>query len=171
MNIINQLIKLQFLFLLLWCLRLPFTVTGFVLSPCRNTAGTGTKLILYYKLIYRFMHIYTYIYWILTDAMNKERAKTSLKNIYLSLYCNVYVWEGPGDWTKTAIYWPPLLWWSVLCLSRSPGLLNRRPGGPLCWLSLLHLITNWSPNSIVGPHLVSNSFFSNCPASCLDRVI
>ena len=31
-----------------------------------------------------------------------------------------------------------------MCLSSSPGLLNRRPGGHLCWLSLLHLITNWS---------------------------
>ena len=27
--------------------------------------------------------------------------------------------------------------------SCSPG-LNRRPGDPLCWLSLLHLITSWS---------------------------
>ena len=44
------------------------------------------------------------------------------------------MWEGVGDWTKTAIYWPPLLWPSALCLSRSPGLLNRRPRGPLCWV-------------------------------------
>ena len=64
---------------------------------------------------------------------------------YIShIICNVCVWERFGDWTKTAIYWPPILWPSALCLSRSPGLLNRRPGGPLCWLSLLHLITNWS---------------------------
>ena len=66
------------------------------------------------------------------------------KKIYLSLYCKVCLWEGVGDWTKTAIYWPPLLWPSSLCLFRSPGLLNRRPRGSLCWLSLLHLITNWS---------------------------
>ena len=42
-----------------------------------------------------------------------------------------------GSWrpNRTAIYWPPLLWPSALCLSRSPGLLvNRRPGGPLCWV-------------------------------------
>ena len=45
------------------------------------------------------------------------------------------MWEGVGDWTKTAIYWPPLLWPSALCLSRSPGLFNRRPRGPaLCWM-------------------------------------
>ena len=50
-------------------------------------------------------------------------------------------------------------------------MLNRRPGCPPCWLSLLHLITNWSglqtPSGVprapsVGwwlslPHLVSNS--------------
>ena len=30
---------------------------------------------------------------------------------------------------------PPLLWPSALCLSRSPGLLNRRSRGPaLCWM-------------------------------------
>ena len=41
-----------------------------------------------------------------------------------------------GSWrpNRTAIYWPPLLWPSALCLSRSPGLLNRRPRGPLCWM-------------------------------------
>ena len=54
-----------------------------------------------------------------------------------------------GSWrtNRTAIYWPPLLWPSALCLSRSPGLLNRRPRAQLSvgwWLSLLHLITNWS---------------------------
>ena len=51
-----------------------------------------------------------------------------------------------GRWRpiRIAIYWPPLLWPSALCLSRSPGLLNRRLRGPLCWLSLLHLISNFS---------------------------
>ena len=46
----------------------------------------------------------------------------------------VLLWEGVGDWTKTAICWPPLLWPSALCLSCSPVLLNRRPRGPLCWV-------------------------------------
>ena len=42
-----------------------------------------------------------------------------------------------GSWrpNRTAIYWPPLLWLSALCLSCSPGLLNRRPRGPaFCWM-------------------------------------
>ena len=81
-----------------------------------------------------------------------------------------------GSWRPniTAIYWPPLLWPSALCLSRSPGLLNRRPSdSALCWImaffsaSFLQLL--WSPNSIGVPegpfvrvwlslpHLVNNS--------------
>ena len=34
-----------------------------------------------------------------------------------------------GSWRPniTATYWPPLLWPSALCLSRSPELLNQRP--------------------------------------------
>ena len=42
-----------------------------------------------------------------------------------------------GSWrpNRTATYWPSLLWPSALCLSRSPGLLNWRPGGPVfCWV-------------------------------------
>ena len=65
---------------------------------------------------------------------------------------------------------PTLMAISVVSF-RSPGLLNRRPGGPLCWLSRLHLITNWSglqtPSGVPRapsagwwlslPHLLSNS--------------
>ena len=47
---------------------------------------------------------------------------------------------------KLQYFDPPLLWPSTLCLSRSPGLLNRRPRCPLCWV--LHLISNFS-----GPQL------------------
>ena len=53
-----------------------------------------------------------------------------------------------GSWrpNRTAIYWPPLLWPSALCLCRSTGLLNRRPRGPLHWMlfSLPHLVINSS---------------------------
>ena len=96
--------------------------------------------------------------------------------MYLSLYCKsskrlfkVCVREGVGYRTETAIFWPQLLWPSTLCLSHSPGLLNRRPRGPLCWeicyiLSAIPL----HPNSIGAPrpfdlvwlslpHLVYNS--------------
>ena len=58
----------------------------------------------------------------------------------------VLLWEGVGDWTKTATYWPPLLWPSVLCLSRSPGLLNWRPKGPA---SLGHVLIPASSHQLV----------------------
>ena len=64
----------------------------------------------------------------------------------------VCVWEGVGDRTETAIFWPPLLWPSTLCLSRSPGLLNRRPRGPLFWVICYILsATSLHANSIGGP--------------------
>ena len=79
--------------------------------------------------------------------------------MYFSLSCKgskrlfkVCVWEGVGDRTETAIFWPPLLWPSALYLSRSPGLLNRSPRGPLCWLSLPPLISNF-----FGPQLIRGS--------------
>ena len=56
------------------------------------------------------------------------------KKIYLSLYLKGLWVRGSWRSNRTAIYWPPLLWPSALCLSRSPGLLNRRPGGPLFWV-------------------------------------
>ena len=97
--------------------------------------------------------------------------------MYLSLYCKGLkrVTQGfsvRGSWrpNRTAIYRPPLLWPSALCLSRSPGLLNQRPtllGAAFSTASYHQLV--WSPNSIRVPkgpfgqvwlslpHLVSNS--------------
>ena len=53
-----------------------------------------------------------------------------------------------GSWrpNKTAIYCPPLLWPSAVCLSRSPGLLNRRPRFLLSAGFLYHIL---SPNSTI----------------------
>ena len=57
--------------------------------------------------------------------------------------------EGVRDRTELQHIDPPLLWPSTLCLSCSPVLLNRRPGGSaFCWLSLPHLVSNSS-----GPQL------------------
>ena len=110
--------------------------------------------------------------------------------MYLSLYCKgskrllkVCVWEGVGDRTETTIFWPPLLWPSTLSLSRSPGLLNRRPRGPLCWMMAFFTASYqqllWTRNqseapSPIGlvwlslPHLVYNS---NCNLSWLSYII
>ena len=79
----------------------------------------------------------------------------------------------------------PLLWPSALCLSRSQGLLNRRPRGPLCWVmafftaSYQHLL--WtpiqseapSPSGLVClslPHLVYNSVWSLTGTSVLTEL-
>ena len=57
-----------------------------------------------------------------------------------------------GSWRPniTEIFWPQLMA-VTLCLSRSPGLLNRRPRVHSAgwWLSLLHLISIFS-----GPQLI-----------------
>ena len=80
---------------------------------------------------------------------------------------------------------PPLLWPSALCLSRSPRLLNQKPGGPaLCWMmafstaSCLWFIgspTHWLPVSLsyiivqlptqsLEWHVWSSSSGNNCHA-------
>ena len=115
--------------------------------------------------------------------------------MYLSLYCKgskrlfkVCVWEGSGDRTETAIFWPPLLWPSTLCLSHSPDAqpealvstllgagflycilsatslvpkLHRGSRGPPRpgWLSLPYLVYN----------SVSNSTTTNCNSSGAPR--
>ena len=107
---------------------------------------------------YNYTHIH--VEYILTQWI--KTSDTVLRKIYLSLYLKggetvTQDFTVRGSWrpNRTAIYWPLLLWPSALCLSRSPGLLSRRPGGSLCWmlaflyhiLSLTHLISY----SIGGP--------------------
>ena len=98
------------------------------------------------------------------------RAKTSLKNIPLNLFervrkglLKVLLWEGVGDQTELQYIDPPLLWPSVLCLSRSPGLLNLRPRGPLRWIrafstaSCHQRVSKLTPGS-QGPLLLGGGF-------------
>ena len=76
---------------------------------------------------------------------NKDERHSSLEKIYLSLYWKGCVWEGVGDRTNTATYWPPTLLAITVFLSHSPGLLNRGPGGPASagtWFSFQHLLSN-----------------------------
>ena len=81
---------------------------------------------------------------------NKDERRLLSKNTPLTLFERLCV---RGSWrpNRTAIYWPPLLWPSALCLSRSPGLLNQRPGGSaFCWLLAFSTASCpklvWSPN-------------------------
>ena len=77
-----------------------------------------------------------------------KTSDTVLRKIYISLYLKGLCVRRSWRLNRTVTYWPPLLWPSVLCLSRSPELLNRRPGAQLsagCWLlSLPHLYSKLS---------------------------
>ena len=54
--------------------------------------------------------------------------------MYLSFYCNVCMWEGVEDGTKTAIYWPHS-YGHQRCVFLVLLMLNRRPGGSgFCWV-------------------------------------
>ena len=75
-----------------------------------------------------------------TDAMNNERVKTSLENLYLSIYlqgpkglCGVLLWEGVGDWTELQ-YIDPHSYGRQRCVFLVLLMLNWRPRGPLCWV-------------------------------------
>ena len=93
------------------------------------------------------------------DTIIKQTQEDFFTNICTShfickgskMLCGVLLWEGAGDRTETVIFWPPLLWPSTLCLSRSldaqPEALGVHSAG--CWLSLLHLISIFS-----GPQLI-----------------
>ena len=71
------------------------------------------------------------------DTINKQTQEDFFINIFTSHFIvrvrkgllKVCVWEGVGDRTETAIFWPPLLWPSTLCLSRSPDVQpeDQRP--------------------------------------------
>ena len=63
---------------------------------------------------------------------NDNAIKTSdtvLRKIYFSLYLKGLCVRWTCRPNRTATYWPQLYWPSAF-LSRSPGLLNRGPGGP-----------------------------------------
>ena len=83
----------------------------------------------------------------------------------------VCVWEGAGDRTEIAIFWPPLLWSSTLCLSRYPDAQPEAQRSTLLGDGFLYCIlsaTSLDPKSsepqgpfglmrLSLPHLVYNS--------------
>ena len=100
------------------------------------------------QLLYsHIIQLYTYTCRIHFDAIIKT-SEDFFKKIYLSLYLKGLCVRGSWRPNRTATYWPPLLWPSALCLSRSPGLLTRRPGGSaFCWV--LAFSTTSTPTSLV----------------------
>ena len=90
-------------------------------------------------------------YW--RNEKDRRTQEDFFTNIYLSLYCKgskrvTQSLHVTGSWrpNRNCNIMTPKLWPSALCLSRSPGLLNRRPRANSAgwWLSLLHLISIFS---------------------------
>ena len=100
------------------------------------------------------MKLYTYTCRIHFDAIIKT-SEDFFKKIYLSLYLKGCVWEGVGDWTKTATYWTPQpLRTSPCVVLVLLGCCSA--GGPAahcvgCGPPLPHLVTNGSQNCSGGP--------------------
>ena len=102
--------------------------------------------------------------------------------MYLSLYCkgSKRVTQGftvRGSWrpNKDCNILTPLLWPSVLCLSRSPGLLNRRPrGSAFCWVlafstTSCHQQVSKTPSGVPRAPSPRNGFpYHNLSATSLD---
>ena len=134
-----------------------------------DTAILNTQ---HYKvMLYSHDHDQLYKHIIHLHAEHKDTMKTSdtvPRKIYLSLYSKGLCVRGSWRPNRTATYWPPLLWPSVLCLSRSPGLLNRGPTGPLCWALAFSTASChqrvWSPNWS-GLQLVQSPNWSDFPSS------
>ena len=85
---------------------------------------------------------------------DKGRAKTSLtKYVSLTLLYRLYV---RGSWrqNRTAIYWPPHLWPSALCLSCSLGLLAQRPT-LLAFSTTSYQQLLWTPTQLGAPRAPS----------------
>ena len=114
-------------------------------------------------LLYMCIHIHN-------DTIIKT-SEDFLKKIYLSLYCKDCVWEGVGDWTKTATYWPHQPLWTFVflvlldsCSTGGPEAHSVRCGFLYCILSPTCLQTQSgipkAPSArwwLSQPHLVSNS--------------
>ena len=114
------------------------------------------------------LYIYIYAEYILTEWI---KTSEDFFKKYTSYFIARFSCErGFGDRTELQ-YIDPHSYGHQRCVFLVLLMLNQRPGGPLCWLSLLHLITNWSgpqtPSGVpktpyVGwwfslPQLVSNS--------------
>ena len=96
----------------------------------------------------------------------------------------VCVWEGVGNRTETAIFWPQLLWPSTLCLFRSPDPQPEAQWPTLLGNGFLYKILSASSPDLNSsgsqgpfglmrlslPHLVHNSV-SNSYCNCLTSVL
>ena len=82
-------------------------------------------------MLYSHEQLYIHIYVQKHIQHNKDEKTQFFRKIYLSLYWKGCVWEGVGDCTKTATYWPPLFCISqpffLVLLGCSTGDLGAQP--------------------------------------------
>ena len=82
-----------------------------------------------------------------TTTQWRKTSEDFFKKIFLSLFLKGCVWEGVGDWTKTATYWAPQPLRTSPCVVLvfsvcSTGGLGAQPLWDM--FSFQHLLTNWS---------------------------
>ena len=138
--------------------------------------------------------LYCCILIIITTQRRRKTSEDFFRKICISHFIvrvrkgllRVLLWEGVGDRIELQ-YIDPHSYGRQHCLSRSPGLLNRRPRGPaLCWMMAFftasyHQLVSKTPSGVPRApsagcgfpyHILSpTSLKPNCLASCLDRVI
>ena len=113
-------------------------------------------ILLYCHLL---IHAEIYIYMLDTYRHNEQQTQ---EDFFIKIFTSHFICKGSKRLCGVLLWRPnrncniltPLLWPSALCLSRSPGLLNRRPKAHSagCWFSLLHLISIFSgPQFIRAP--------------------
>ena len=76
------------------------------------------------------------------DTITKTSEDFFKKNIPLTLFVTFACERELETEQRLQYIVPSILWPSGLCLSRSTGLLNRRPRGPLCWVRAFST-TSW----------------------------
>ena len=81
-------------------------------------------------MLYSHEQLYIHICMQKHIQHNKSKRTQFFRKIDLSLYWKGCVWEWVGDWTELQHIDPTTLLAITAFLSRSPGLLNRGPGGP-----------------------------------------
>ena len=89
------------------------------------------KLSLNFAFLQHFIGLYMLRFALAKQTTTQQKlARQFFRKMDLSLYWKCCVWEGVGDRTELQHIDPPTLLAITAFLSRSPGLLNRGPGGP-----------------------------------------
>ena len=104
---------------------------GLLLPPDNGSGGERVWVVLEWLVLYCYLLIHAEIYIYILDTYrrnDKDAGRLLYKYMCTTHFIckgskglyEVSLWEGAGDRTETAIFWPLLLWPSTLCLSRSP---------------------------------------------------